>query len=246
MPRLPLAATLLVCASIGQQPTDPEPASCCSEAAVAPLPPLPADATAKERWLRRLHDEADAATDNIFLSQRYVDGLRRRLELVAADAPLTERFGARWTLTQALVRIGALEGNERCRPSSAASAAGPGGPGYALRPGRVAAPAALRGFLTNPHRASPSRTRPRRWPGCRGQPMLRQRSQPLRIRCDDAAGFAAIVTLRRGTKQVFRTDEGWLTTQATGPIEARAALTARANTRATAPTTVILPRHESH
>ncbi|MCU0867235.1 MAG: CRTAC1 family protein [Planctomycetes bacterium] len=109
MPRLPLAATLLVCASIGQQPTDPEPASCCSEAAIAPLPPLPADATAKERWLRRLHDEAEDATDNIFLSQRYVAGLRRRAELVGEQAPLAERFGTRWTLMQALVRIGALE-----------------------------------------------------------------------------------------------------------------------------------------
>ncbi|MCU0867233.1 MAG: hypothetical protein MUC36_25915 [Planctomycetes bacterium] len=49
---------------------------------------------------------------------------------------------------------------------------------------------------------------------------VRERSKPLLIRCDDAAEFAAIVTLLRGSKPVFSTDEGWLTTQATGPIEA--------------------------
>ena len=49
---------------------------------------------------------------------------------------------------------------------------------------------------------------------------LHERSKPLLIRCDDAAEFAAIVTLLRGSKPVFSTDEGWITTQATGPIEA--------------------------
>ena len=84
-------------------------ASCCSEANATPLPPLPADATDKERWLRRIHDDAPNDASNLFLSSRYIDGLRARLDTVKPDAPRTERFGVRWGLGQALVRIGALD-----------------------------------------------------------------------------------------------------------------------------------------
>jgi hypothetical protein len=49
---------------------------------------------------------------------------------------------------------------------------------------------------------------------------LHDRSKPWLIRCDDAAEFAAIVGLLRGPAPVFGTDDGWLTTQAAGPIEA--------------------------
>jgi len=96
----------LVAAAIAQVP---EPPSCCSAAVRVPLPPLAADATAKERWLRTIHDESADDAANIFLSTRYIDGLRARLLAVKPDAPLTERFGARWGLAQALLRTGDLE-----------------------------------------------------------------------------------------------------------------------------------------
>ena len=107
MPRT-AAALLLIAAPLLAQHTDATP-SCCSEATVTPLPPLPADATAKERWLRRIHEDAPDDASNLFLSSRYIDGLRARLDTVKPDAPRTERFGVRWTLAQALVRIGALD-----------------------------------------------------------------------------------------------------------------------------------------
>ncbi|MCA8948529.1 MAG: hypothetical protein KDE27_03455, partial [Planctomycetes bacterium] len=47
-------------------------ASCCAEEHVE-LAPLPADASDKERWLRRIHDEAPDVASNVFLSTRYLD-----------------------------------------------------------------------------------------------------------------------------------------------------------------------------
>jgi len=101
----PLLVSLVVClcrAPVGQH-------SCCSEAEGVALPALPTDATAKERWLRRIHDERDADEANIYFSDRYVETWRQRLRALPADANLTQRFGARWTLAQACVRIGALD-----------------------------------------------------------------------------------------------------------------------------------------
>ncbi len=82
--------------------------SCCSEEHVE-LAPLPATATAKERWLRRIHDEADQHPENIFLSTHYLGEWRERLAKLPADAPLTERFGLRWSLSLGLVRTGELD-----------------------------------------------------------------------------------------------------------------------------------------
>jgi hypothetical protein len=43
------------------------------------------------------------------LSTRYIDGFRARLSALHADAPLTETFGVRWALAQALLRTGELD-----------------------------------------------------------------------------------------------------------------------------------------
>ncbi len=85
----------------------PEAGSCCAETDAA-LPPLPATATAKERWLRRLHDEAPADARNPFLSNGLVEQWRRELQALPASASLPQRFGLRWSLAQALVRTGEL------------------------------------------------------------------------------------------------------------------------------------------
>jgi len=102
----PVLATL-VAVSTPQTPAPPP--CCCCAAEKKPLPPLPADATDKERWLRRIHDEAPDDSPNIFLSTRYIDGFRARLSALHADAPLTETFGVRWALAQALLRTGELD-----------------------------------------------------------------------------------------------------------------------------------------
>jgi hypothetical protein len=90
-----------------QQAAAPPPC-CCDTDAVA-LPPLPADATAKERWLRRLHDDAASDAGNVFLSRHYIDDMQRRLRALPTDAPLTDRFALRWGLAQTLVRTGDLD-----------------------------------------------------------------------------------------------------------------------------------------
>ena len=90
----------------GQEPaTQP---SCCAEPA-APLAPLPADATDKERWLRRIHDEAGRDAANVFLSARDIDVFREKLARIAPDAPLTQRFGLLWSLAQGCMRLGELD-----------------------------------------------------------------------------------------------------------------------------------------
>ena len=73
MPRPATAALFLLAASSLLAQNEAATPSCCSEAAAAPLPPLPADATAKERWLRRIHDDAPNDASNLFLSSRYID-----------------------------------------------------------------------------------------------------------------------------------------------------------------------------
>lgn len=95
---------MLVCAATAQTAKQP----CCDPP--APLPPLPETATAKERWLRRLHDEAEAdEAPNIYLSTRYIDEWQKQLDALPKDAPLAQRFGAHWSLALALVRVGRLD-----------------------------------------------------------------------------------------------------------------------------------------
>lgn len=101
-----IAAGLFV--SMAQAQTQLPVPSCCAEKD-APLPPLPPDATAKERLLRRIHEEANQDKANIYLSTKYIDEMRDRLKQEAPTATLVERFGLRWSLAQALVRIGELE-----------------------------------------------------------------------------------------------------------------------------------------
>jgi hypothetical protein len=96
----------LLAAAPAQPPTEE---SCCAETVSAPLAPLPESATDKERWLRRIHEECADDERNVYLCARYVDAWRERLRAEAAGAPLHERFGARWQLAQACVRIGALD-----------------------------------------------------------------------------------------------------------------------------------------
>jgi hypothetical protein len=83
-------------------------ASCCAEERPV-LAPLPSDATEKERWLRRIHDEAPADASNIFLSVRYLEPWRERLAKLPKDAPFVEQFSLRWSLSLALVRLGELD-----------------------------------------------------------------------------------------------------------------------------------------
>ena len=59
-PRILLA--LLLHLPVAAQEPDLE--SCCAEERPA-LAPLPADATEKERWLRRIQDEAPADASNV-------------------------------------------------------------------------------------------------------------------------------------------------------------------------------------
>jgi hypothetical protein len=98
------AVALLFAAAVCAQ--QPEP-SCCAEPD-APLPPLPATATAKERWLRQLHDDA-AAGGNPFLSDALAAKWRAELAALPASAALPQRFGLQWSLAQALVRTGELD-----------------------------------------------------------------------------------------------------------------------------------------
>lgn len=86
----------------------PAPAPCCAEAD-APLPPLPDDATPLERALHRIHTEREHDATNIYLSQRYVDDMRARLDSEPAAAPLIDRFSVRFSLASFCVRIGALD-----------------------------------------------------------------------------------------------------------------------------------------
>src|SRR5688572_14598496 len=100
-------ALLLASALLVVQETSEKPA-CCADPA-APLQPLPEDATEKEKWLRRLHDEACRQPGNVYLLARDGESFREKLAHLREDAPLTERFGARWSLAQACMRTGALE-----------------------------------------------------------------------------------------------------------------------------------------
>ncbi|MGE3174251.1 MAG: CRTAC1 family protein [Planctomycetota bacterium] len=98
------AAVLLTAPAVLAAPQDLP--SCCSEPH-AVLAPLPASATDKERWLRRL---IDAPHDrNIFLSTGHLDAWREQLAELPADAPLTQRFGVRWSLSLGLVYTGELD-----------------------------------------------------------------------------------------------------------------------------------------
>ncbi len=81
---------------------------CCAQERPV-LAPLPADATEKERWLRRIHDEAPDDASNIYLSARYVESWRERLAKLPKDAPFVERFSLQWSLSLALVRLGELD-----------------------------------------------------------------------------------------------------------------------------------------
>ena len=85
-----------------------EAKSCCAEERPV-LEPLPSDATEKERWLRRIHDEAPADASNPYLSDRYLDPWRQRLKALPKDAPFVEQFSLRWSLSLALVRLGELD-----------------------------------------------------------------------------------------------------------------------------------------
>ncbi|MEQ1632844.1 MAG: VCBS repeat-containing protein, partial [Planctomycetota bacterium] len=94
-------ASLPLCAQEAEAP-------CCHDEHPVLLP-LPADATDKERWLRRIHDEAPLDAANIYLSTRYLDEWRTRLAALPPDASLTERFSLQWSLSLGLVRTGELE-----------------------------------------------------------------------------------------------------------------------------------------
>lgn len=83
--------------------------SCCKDATEPQLQLLPLDATEKERWLRRIHEEADKDSSNIFLSDHYITDLRDQLKRQPLTAILTERFGIRWSLAQSLIRTGFLD-----------------------------------------------------------------------------------------------------------------------------------------
>lgn len=82
--------------------------SCCDEADVE-LAPLPDDATAKEKWLRRIHDERGADPQQSFLNRRYVDALSERLAQESEHATFVERFSVRWTLSLFCVQVGDIE-----------------------------------------------------------------------------------------------------------------------------------------
>src|SRR5436190_4262179 len=111
--RLVLALGALVAAATAQSPAPAAapapPACCCCAAEKTPLPPLPADATDKERWLRRIHDEAPDDGKNVYLSTRYLDGFRARLAALKEGAPLVEQFSLRWALAEGLLRTGELD-----------------------------------------------------------------------------------------------------------------------------------------
>jgi len=100
-----LLALLLQSPSLAQHDNE---TSCCAEERPV-LAPLPADATEKERWLRRIHDEAPADASNPYLSARYLEPWRQRLQALSKDAPFVEQFSLRWSLSLALVRLGELD-----------------------------------------------------------------------------------------------------------------------------------------
>ncbi|MSR39993.1 MAG: hypothetical protein EXS02_14280 [Planctomycetes bacterium] len=83
--------------------------SCCKDAAEPQLQLLPLDATEKERWLRRIHEEADKNSSNIILSDHYITDLQDQLKRQPLTAILLERFGIRWSLAQSLIRTGLLD-----------------------------------------------------------------------------------------------------------------------------------------
>ncbi|MFY9342245.1 MAG: CRTAC1 family protein [Planctomycetota bacterium] len=99
------AAVAIAGAALAQQPIDP---SCCELPAVL-LPPLGADATDKETWLRRIHDEAGTHAENLFLSTRHVDELRRQLAALSDSAPVLQRCERRWNLAIGLLRLGRID-----------------------------------------------------------------------------------------------------------------------------------------
>lgn len=101
-----LAAFLWLVAGLCAQ--QPAPGHCCDDQA-APLAPLPPTATAKEAWLRRIHDEAQTHEANLFLSTRYIDGLRQQLAALGDRTSAHERCEKRWNLAQAVIRIGEVD-----------------------------------------------------------------------------------------------------------------------------------------
>lgn len=107
-PSLAVLGLGLLCASVRAQHVESEPASCCADEHVQ-LDPLPADATEKEKWLHRLFDERDTHPENVYLSDRYLAPFRERLAALPKDAPLTDAFALRWSLSLGLVRTGELD-----------------------------------------------------------------------------------------------------------------------------------------
>lgn len=96
------ASFVLSMAVTSQQPEHP---SCCATS-VAALPPLPPDASPKETWLRRIHDEAEQVPTNLYLSSRYLEELRLQLDRVEASGGVRERCARRWELAEAELRVG--------------------------------------------------------------------------------------------------------------------------------------------
>jgi hypothetical protein len=106
--RLLLTPLIVLVATVPLRSQQEPEASCCHEEHPVLLP-LPSDATDKERWLRKIHDDAPNDASNIYLSTRYLDEWRTRLAALPPDASLTDRFSLRWSLSLGLVRIGELE-----------------------------------------------------------------------------------------------------------------------------------------
>jgi hypothetical protein len=123
-----LCAGALVAQEAGQSPV------CCTVTVPSVLPPLPATATIKERWLRRIHDEARADGRNEFLSARYVENLLDEVARRGADAPVGERFALRRSLALGLVRIGDLASAIAVYQDCEALCAAHPGPGRAWLP----------------------------------------------------------------------------------------------------------------
>ncbi len=108
----PLAAPLLaftgLLPSASLEAQHEAAAPCCAEEH-ATLLPLPADATDKERRLRRIHDEAVDCEWTRYFSSRYLDGWRKQLADEQPDATPTQKFALRWSLSLGLLRTGEIE-----------------------------------------------------------------------------------------------------------------------------------------
>ncbi|MBL9076741.1 MAG: CRTAC1 family protein [Planctomycetes bacterium] len=99
------ACLIAAAASRGQEPAPPP---CCATPSPA-LAPLPTNATAKEAWLRRIHDGAATDRSNVYLSPSYIDELRQRLAATEGKPMPAERSRRLWELAQATLSIGAVD-----------------------------------------------------------------------------------------------------------------------------------------